>query len=153
MSSNHVASTFATALLLLVREVGRTADVKVNAAAEFRTAVGAAKPGTRILLAGGNYGAGFYFSNVRGEEKQPIVIAAADAQQPPVFRDGNVAMHFSNPAYVELHNLMFTKLAHNGINIDDVGGKTNGSARGVVLRGLRISDVGGEGNHDGIKIS
>jgi len=142
----------AIALLLLAGGVP-AADVKVNGAAELRAAVAAAKPATRILLAGGNYGAGFYFSNMRGEEKQPIVIAAADPQQPPVFRDGNVAMHFSNPAYVELHNLVFTKLAHNGINIDDVGGTTNGSARGVVLRALRISDVGSEGNHDGIKLS
>jgi hypothetical protein len=128
-------------------------DVKVNNAAELRAAVAAAKPGTRILLGGGNYGAGFHFGNLRGEEKQPIVIAAADTNNPPVFRDGNVAMHFSNPAYVELHNLVFTKLSQNGINIDDVGGKTNASARGVVLRGLGISDVGGDGNHDGIKIS
>jgi len=143
----------ALAVFLLATHRARAADVKVNGAAELRAAVAAAKPGTRLLLAGGNYGAGFHFSNLRGEEKQPIVIAAADINNPPVFRDGNVAMHFSNPAYVELHNLIFTKLAQNGINIDDVGGKTNASARGVVLRGLRISDVGGEGNHDGIKIS
>jgi len=143
----------ALAVFLLATHRARAADVKVNGAAELRAAVAAAKPGTRLLLAGGNYGAGFHFSNLRGEEKQPIVIAAADINNPPVFRDGNVAMHFSNPAYVELHNLIFTKLAQNGINIDDVGGKTNASARGVVLRGLRICDVGGEGNHDGIKIS
>src|SRR5687767_5503281 len=139
--------------LVLLAGQGRAAEVKVNGAAELRSAVAAAKPGTRLLLAGGNYGAGFYFSNLRGAEKQPIVIAAADPQQPPMFRDGSVAMHLSNPGYVELHNLVFTKLAHNGINIDDVGGTTNASARGVVLRGLRISDVGGDGNHDGIKLS
>ena len=129
------------------------AEVKVNGASEFRAAVAAAKPGTRILLAGGNYGAGFHFRNLRGEEKQPIVIAAADSKNPPIFRDGNVSMHLSNPAYVELHDLVFTKLSQNGINIDDGGSNTNASARGIVLRGLRISDVGGEGNHDGIKLS
>jgi hypothetical protein len=141
------------AVLLLMHGGIRAADVKVNGAAEFRTAVAAAKPGTRLLLAGGDYGAGFHFSNLRGEEKQPIVIAAADTNNPPVFRDGNVAMHFSNPAYIELHNLVFTKMAQNGINIDDVGGNTNASAHGLVLRGLRISDVGGDGNNDGIKLS
>jgi hypothetical protein len=143
----------AVVVLLLAEEGVRAAEVKVNGTAELRSAVAAAKPGTRILLAGGNYGGGFYFSNVRGESGRPIVIAAADPQQPPVFRDGNAGMHLSNPAYVELHDLVFTKLAHNGINIDDVGGTTNASARGVVLRGLRISDVGGDGNHDGIKMS
>ena len=142
-----------TAGLLLIRGGIHAADVKVNGVTEFRAAVAAAKPGTRILLQSGNYGAGFYFSNLRGEEGKPIVIAAADTNNPPVFRDGNVSMHLSNPAYVELHDLVFTKLSQNGINIDDGGGKTNASARGVVLRGLRISDVGGDGNHDGIKIS
>jgi hypothetical protein len=128
------------------------ADVKVSGATDFRAAVTSAKPGTRILLAGGNYGAGFYFSNLRGEEGKPIVIAAADSNNPPVFRDGNVSMHLSSPAHVELRDLVFTKLSQNGINIDD-GGNTNASARGIVLRGLRISDVGGDGNNDCIKLS
>src|SRR5688572_30170778 len=153
MPSMRQASSVAIAMALLGPVPMHAADVKVNGAAEFRAAVAAAKPATRVVLAPGNYGAGFYFSNLRGEDGKPIVIAAADPENPPVFRDGNAAMHFSNPAYVELHNLVFTKLAHNGINIDDVGGTTNASARGVVLRGLRITDVGGEGNHDGIKIS
>jgi hypothetical protein len=140
-------------LLFLACESVSAADVKVSGPAEFRSAMAAAKPGTRVLLASGNYGGGFYFSNLRGEEKHPIIIAAADPKQPPVFRDSNAGMHLSNPAYVELHNLVFTKLAHNGINIDDGGGTTNASAQGIVLRGLRISDVGGDGNHDGIKLS
>jgi len=146
-------ASIAIVLLFLAAVPIHAADVKVNGASELRAAVAAAKPGTRILLEGGNYGAGFHFGNLRGEEKQPIVIAATDTNNPPVFRDGNVAMHLSNPAYVELHNLIFTKLSQNGINIDDGGGKTNASARGVVLRGLRISDVGGDGNNDGIKLS
>src|SRR5688572_26969668 len=86
------------------------ADVKVNNAAEFRSAVAAAKPGTRILLAGGNYGGGFLFANLRGEEGKPIVITAADPTEPAVFSQANVALHLSNPAYVELRNLVLTKL-------------------------------------------
>lgn len=129
------------------------ADVKVNNAAELRAAVEEARPGTRLMLASGNYGGGFHFANLRGEEGRPIVIAAADSQRPPVFRDGNAGLHLANPAYVELHDLVFTNLARNGINIDDGGVPTNASARGIVLRGLRVSDVGGDGNHDGIKLS
>ena len=119
----------------------------------LRTAVKVAKPGTHILLAGANYGAGFHFPNVRGEKGRPIVIAAADPAQPPIFENGSGGMHLANPAFVELHNLVFRKLAHNGLNIDDGGAATNESARGVVLRGLRVADVGSEGNHDGIKLS
>src|SRR5687767_6554592 len=102
-------------------------EVKVNNAAELRAAVADAKPGTRLMLAGGSYGAGFHFANLRGEEGRPIVIAAADPGQPPVFHEGNAGLHLSNPAYVELHHLVFTNLARNGLNIDDGGGSTNAS--------------------------
>jgi hypothetical protein len=132
----------------------RSEDVSVNDAATFRAAVAAAKPGTRILLAGGVYGGGFHFSNLRGEAGRPILIAAADPQQPPVFRDANLGIHLSNPAFVELRGLVFTKLAHNGLNVDDGSAADKPeSAHHVTLRGLRISDIGSDGNHDGIKLS
>ena len=123
-------------------------------ASTFRDAVSSARPGTRILLAPGVYGGGFHFANLRGEDGRPIVIAAADPQQPPVFRDANTGLHLSNPAFVELRDLVFTQLAHNGLNIDD-GNATNQpeSAHHITLRGLRISDIGADGNHDGIKLS
>lgn len=128
------------------------ADVMVGNASELRTAVAAAEPGTRLLLAGVEYLGGFHFANVRGKENEPIVLAAADPQRPPVFRTGSNGLHFSNPAYLELRDLVFTKIALNGLNIDD-GGGTNESARGIVLQNLRVSDIGGDGNHDGIKLS
>jgi hypothetical protein len=140
-------------LVLALVNPALSAEVKVNGPAELRAAVASARPGTRVVLAGGNYTGGFQFRNLRGEEKQPIIIAAADPQNPPVFRDGNTGLHLSNPAHVELHHLTFTKLAQNGLNIDDGTSLTNASARGIVLRGLRVSDIGGEGNHDGIKLS
>lgn len=139
-------------LCWLAGACAHAADVKVNNAAELRAALAAAKPGTRLVLAGGNYGDGFHFANLRGEAGRPIVIAAADPKQPPVFGNGKVGLHLSNPAHIELRDLVFTKLAHNGLNIDD-GGAKGASARGVVLHGLRISDIGGDGNHDGIKLS
>lgn len=139
--------------LVLAELLVSGAEVKVNNAQEFRAAVGAAKPGTRILLGSGNYGGGFYFANLRGEKDNPIVITAADPAKPPVFSQGNVAMHLSYPAYLELHNLVLTRLAQNGINIDDGRDMTNHSTREIVLSGLRIRDVGSTGNHDGIKLS
>jgi hypothetical protein len=130
------------------------ADVSVHDAATLRAAVASAKPGTRILLAGGAYGGGFHFTNLRGDEGRPIVIAAANPKEPPVFRDANLGIHLSNPAFVELRDLVFTKLAHNGLNIDDgSSAATPETAHHVTLRGLRISDIGADGNHDGIKLS
>jgi len=129
-------------------------DVVVNNAAEFRSAVAIAKPGTRILLAGGIYGGGFHFSSLRGEPSRPIIIAAANPEQPPIFRDATVGLHLSNPAYLELRDLVFTRLSQNGLNIDD-GNTAAGSAGAhhVTLHRLRISDIGADGNNDGIKLS
>ena len=146
----------ATLIALWLSQVARAAtiDVVVNNAAEFRSAVAAAKPGTRILLAGGIYGGGFHFSSLRGEPNHPIIIAAANPGQPPVFRDATVGLHLSNPAYLELRDLVFTRLTQNGLNIDD--GNTAAGPAGahhITLHGLRISDIGADGNNDGIKLS
>lgn len=135
--------------------VARAEEVRVANAAEFRAAMAAVKPGTRILLAGGKYEGGFHFSNVRGENGQPIVIAAADPANPPVFTHAKTGLHLSNPAHLELRDLVFEKLSDNGVNIDD-GANTGGGEQGahhIFLRGLRASDVGTTGNQDGIKLS
>ena len=146
----------ATLIALWLGQVARAAtiDIMVTNAAEFRSAVAVAKPGTRILLAGGVYGGGFHFSTLRGEPNQPIIIAAANPEQPPIFRDAHVGIHLSNPAHLELRDLVFTRLTQNGLNIDD-GNAAAGAAGAhhVTLRGLRISDIGADGNNDGIKLS
>src|SRR6187397_540130 len=97
------------------------ADVAVSNAAEFRVALAAAKPGTRILLAPGAYGGGFHFEGIRGEAGEPIVIAAANPKDPPVFSERQVGIHFSKPSHVELQDLVFEKISGNGVNIDDGG--------------------------------
>jgi hypothetical protein len=142
------------ALLAALACTVAAAEVRVHDTAGLRAAVAEARPGTRILLEPGHYGGGFHFPNLRGEPNRPIVIAAADPARPPVFADADVGLHLSNPAHVELHDLVFTRLAHNGLNLDDTAGRGTGAdARGVVLQGLRIRDIGGDGNDDGIKIS
>ena len=129
-----------------------SADVPVQNRAELVSAVRDAVPGTRILIAGGDYGAGFYFKNLRGEKGSPIVLTEADTNNPPVFANGGTAIQLSNPAYVELEGLVLRHLDHNGVNIDD-GNQPAESACGVILRRLHITDIGGDGNNDGIKLS
>jgi len=131
----------------------RAADVAVRGAAELRAAVGAAKPGKRLLLAEGAYGGGFHSKDLRGEPGKPITLASADPKKPAVFRDAKTGLHLSNPVHVELVDLEFTVLTANGLNIDDGGAKDGRAAQHVVLRGLRVHDVGGGGNEDGIKLS
>jgi len=124
----------------------------VRSPAEFRQAVILARGGTRILLSPGDYLGGFYFADVRGESNQPVIIDALDPERPPVFRDAAMALHLARPAHVELRNLVISNMSGNGINIDD-GGELEAPAQGVTLRNLRITDVGPQGNRDGIKLS
>ncbi len=137
--------------------VARAADVAVSNAAELRAAVAAAQPGTRVLLAGGIYAGGFHFTNLRGEPGRPIVLAAADPKNPPVFSEAKTGLHLSNPASVELRELATAPLSDNGLNIDDGAPAPSGEGEQrthhITLRGLRVMDVGTTGNQDGIKLS
>ena len=126
--------------------------VRVRDAQALRQAVAQAKPGSRILLAPGEYSGGFFFEKVRGEPGRPIVIAGEDPNRPPVIRGGGNGMHFAAPAYLELRSLTFVGAQDNGINIDD-GGVYTKPAHHIVVQGVKIMDVGRGGNNDGIKLS
>lgn len=128
------------------------ATVRVRTREELQQAVAGAKPGTKIVVAPGNYPGGLSFAGLRGEKDRPIVVAAADPVQKPVIEGGNFCLHLSDPVYVELHDLVLTKGGGNGLNIDD-GGSFDTPAEHVVLRGLTVRDIGGDRNHDAIKLS
>ena len=139
-------------MILLCAANAVAAEVTVRDAMEFRRAVAEAVPGTRILLASGDYAGGFHFSNLRGETNRPIVIAASDPAKPPAIRGGGTGIHFTDPAFVELRDLIVTGWAGNGLNIDD-GGSFDTPARGIVLRHLIVTNTGPAGNRDCIKLS
>jgi hypothetical protein len=126
--------------------------VTVRDAAGLRQAVAKAKPGTRILLEPGEYAGGFHFSNLRGEAGQPILLTASDPKNPPVIKGGGVGIQLVDPSYVELHNLIFSGWGANGLNVDD-GGSYDTPAHHVVLRGLKVVNIGPPGNRDGVKLS
>lgn len=140
------------ACIAAVAHAAPSQTVRVGSDIELRAAVGRARPGTVILVAPGEYAGGFYLENVRGEPGRPIVIAAADPFDPPVFRGAGEGMHLVNPAHLELRDLAFIGASSNGLNIDD-GGSMRATAHHVVLRGIRVADVGPSGNRDGIKLS
>jgi len=127
-------------------------DVVVRDATGLGEALGAATPGTRILLAPGEYPGGGYFANLHGEEGRPIVIAAADPTDPPCFVGGGNALHLANVSHLQLRNLVIRGQSGNGLNIDD-GGSFDTPAHHIVLDRLTVTDVGPKGNRDGIKIS
>lgn len=127
-------------------------DVNVATRDELIQAVRTATAGTTILLAPGTYDGGLSFANLQGEEGKSIVIAGADPKDPPVIEGGAVGIHLSDPAHLELCDLVIAKARANGLNIDD-GGSYDTPARHVMLRRVVIRDVGGDANHDGLKLS
>jgi hypothetical protein len=142
----------ATVGFLCRAEAQRPSGVLVRDAQELRQAVAQARPGTRIRLAPGTYPGGFYLPNVRGEAERPIIIAAEDPKNPPVIQGGPEGINLAHAAYVELEHLVISRVEDNGLNISD-GGSFRAPAHHIVLRGLKVTDIGPQGNHDGIKLS
>ncbi len=132
-------------LLLAGQQTVRTTE-------ELRDALAEARPGARILVAAGTYEGGLHVSGVRGAAGQPIVVAAADAGHLPVFEGGASGLQLSEVEHVELCDLVLRGAAANGVNVDD-GGRLTAPSHHVVLRNLRVADVGAAGNHDALKLS
>jgi hypothetical protein len=118
----------------------------------FNRAVGAAKPGDRILLNPGEYSNNYYFRGVHGTADKPIIITAANPNRPPRLTGRNAPLHISGASYLEISDLVISGSDQNGLNIDD-DGKPDKPAHHITLRNIRIQDVGPKGNVDGFKLS
>jgi hypothetical protein len=142
------------ALLSLVvgAGAGEARTTTVRTVEELRRAVAAAGPGTTVRVAPGTYEGGHHWRDLHGSAGEPVVIAAAESARPPVFRGGANGFQLSDPAHVELRDLVFEGQTGNGLNVDD-GGTIETPAHHVVLRNVVVRDVGPAGNRDGIKLS
>jgi hypothetical protein len=125
-------------------------EVSVETLSALRAALAQAGPGTTLRIAPGTYEGGLDVRGIRGERGKPIVVRAADPQNPPVFTGRGP--HFAGVSFLEVHDLVIEKVSSNGINIDDAG-RLDAPAQGILLRNLTIRDVGPRGNIDGIKLS
>jgi len=134
------------------RVMSQEPEVTVENTRELRQALEQAEPGTRVLLAPGNYEGGISLRDLNGAPGKPIVLAAADPERMPVINGGGSGIQLTNVSYVELHNLILSGARGNGLNIDD-GGTFETPTHHILLRGLVVRDVGPEGNRDGIKLS
>jgi hypothetical protein len=119
---------------------------------ELRTAFENAKPGTTIVLAPGRYSPDIYVESLQGTKDKPIVIAAADERNPPVFMGGEVAFHFVSCSYVTVRGIKVSGCTGNGINADDAGNLTQPS-QGMVFENIVIEDIGPKGTFNGLKLS
>ncbi|MFC1716859.1 nitrous oxide reductase family maturation protein NosD [Candidatus Poribacteria bacterium] len=139
-------------MALLFYIMAACTTVTVGDAQELQQAIAQAGPGTQILIAPGTYEGGLSFRDLKGAPGAPIVIAAADPEQPPVIQGGGNCIHLANVSHIELRNLILAGARGNGLNIDD-GGTFETPSHHILLSGLVVRDVGPEGNRDGIKLS
>lgn len=122
-------------------------DVRVSSVAELRLAVANAQPGTRVLIAPGEYRGGLSFSRLSGTSTRRIVIAGAD----PANRPRLSGMQFSRIAHVEIRDVVIDAATSNGLNIDD-GGTITQPSQHVTLANIHVTQTP-SGNIDGIKLS
>ncbi|WP_417850748.1 right-handed parallel beta-helix repeat-containing protein [Thalassoglobus sp.] len=127
-------------------------EIEVANRTELIAAINRAQPGSKILIAPGEYRGGLSFENLRGTKEKPIILEGRDPRQPPVITGGTSGIHLRSPAHIELRNLVLQGATGNGLNIDD-GGRENPPGRFVVLDRIHVKDVGPKGNRDGIKMS
>lgn len=118
----------------------------------LRQAAIAAPPGTTLLLAPGTYRGHLYLANLKGLPGQPITLAGADPQRPPVIVGDEFCIQLADPAHVVLRDMVLTGATGNGLNIDDAG-SYDSPAFDITLQRLRVHDIGPDGNRDGIKLS
>jgi hypothetical protein len=141
-----------TLLLIGIVQAGFAEEIRVGNRDELARALHGAKAGTTIFVAPGKYAGGLSQAKLRGTKEEPIVIAAADAADPPVIEGGGSGLHLSSPQHVELRDLVIASASGNGLNIDD-GGEAETPAQHVTLKNIVVRDVGPRGNRDGIKLS
>ena len=142
----------ALAPILLAASSVFGAEVLVNDDASLRAALRAARPGTTIRIAPGQYQPCVYAANLKGTETSRIVIEGADPNDPPRFEGGQGAWHLSDCAWLTLRNIAVQGQSVNGINVDD-GGSYDSPAHHIVLEYIQVAEVGPKGNFDGIKMS
>ena len=148
----HRLPALAVALLLAsavaMKAVERSSsrhEVTVRDTSELKEALGSLKPGTTLKIAPGEYPGGHV---VQGVER--VTVEALDPQNPPHFKGGSVAWHFSRCAGLTLRRIRVSGQQNNGINLDD-GGLLDQPVKGITIEHVEISDIGPRGNQDGIK--
>lgn len=119
---------------------------------QLRQVLRSVPPGVTIRIQGGQYPGNVWIQNLHGTADAPIVIEAADPQNPPVFVGGDGGWQISEGSHFVLRYLRFRGQKVNGLNIDD-GGSFETPTHHIRLEHIVVEDVGPKGNFDGIKLS
>ncbi len=136
-----------TLLFLLLGSLSAADEIIVRDGDSLRTALLSLKPDTTLKIAPGDYPGGHHVSGV-----EKLSVAALEPENPPHFKGGANAWHFSRCNDLTLRNLRISGQTGNGLNLDD-GGDLANPTTGITIEQVAISDIGPKGNHDGIKCS
>ena len=136
-----------TVLFLLLGSLAVADEIIVRDADSLRAALRDLKKGSTIKIAPGDYPGGH---SINGIER--LTIESLDGKNPPHFKGGANAWHFSRCHDLTLRNLRVSGQTGNGLNLDD-GGDLANPTTGVTIENIEINDIGPKGNHDGIKCS
>jgi hypothetical protein len=139
-------STFAL-FFLFPFSVLAAGELTVRSTEELRSALRDLRPGMTLRLAAGDYEGGHHVTGVAN-----LTITALDPENPPHFRGGGNAWQFSRCEGLTVSDLRISGQSGNGLNLDD-GGELDRLVGGITLENLEISEIGPQGNHDGIKCS
>ncbi len=127
--------------------VSQAETVVVHDAAELKAGLKQFKPGTVLKIAPGEYPGGHHVTGI-GQ----LTVEALDEKDPPHFKGGTGGWHFSRCPGLMLRHLRISGQTQNGVNVDD-GGQLDKPVTGTTIENLQISDIGPQGNFDGIKCS
>jgi len=136
---------FGSAVLLSLSVCRSAEPVEVSTTEGLKRAMGRARPGARIVLAGGVYRGGLWVGRARGRAGQPIVIAAKDPANPPVFRGGKMGFELESCSYVTLDGLVLEQAELNNLQM--------WRCDHVVMKNIVSRNIKGTSNCDGIKLT
>jgi hypothetical protein len=139
-------------LLFFVHIAGAT-DINALTTADLHAAFRNAKPGDHIQLGAGPYKGGFFVTGLAGAPGKPIRVSGPSRENPAVFADEkNTIFQFVAASYIEIENIHITKAGGHGLALDD-GGKNDFSCHHIVVRNVRIEDIGPKGTMCSMKLA
>ena len=127
-------------------------EIIVSDEASLGKALADMAPGDEIFIEPGIYQGGFSIKDKSGTREKSIKITGRYKEDPLFFSRGREAFKISSVEYLKIENLIIDDFSGNGINIDDKG-KSARVSNHLVLKNILISNIGKNGNHDGLKLS
>lgn len=118
-----------------------------NPFASVERAARDAVPGTAVRIHEGTYPGGQFLALLRGTADAPIWIGGVAGEGRPVFDGDGEGIHLSQVSYVVLHDIEVRGSDFNGVYANEQ------ATHHVVVRGVFIHDIGGDGNQDCLKLS